>query len=229
MRWYWVFCYWCEERAGCISIVDEGNASLMATTRQITRLTLFGGVIVLLLCLSVFPASGQAPKETNVVHVEAYASHESIHSAKSFHIAIIANIKKGFHINSHKPLDAFLKPTVLRLNKTRGIAFGSVRYPKPKQVLFSFSSNHLSVYDGKISIFAEGKVAEDVAPGDIKISGVFVYQACDDQACFMPESVSFEIPLKVVKGDEPASLINKHIFKQKALLSADELRAKQVD
>ncbi|HUU53083.1 MAG TPA: protein-disulfide reductase DsbD domain-containing protein [Candidatus Bathyarchaeia archaeon] len=173
----------------------------MATTRPITRFTFFMGVVVLLLCLSVFPSSGQAPKDTNLVHVEAYASHKRVNSGKSFHITIVANIKQGFHINSHKPLDEFLLPTLLRLNETRGIAFGSVCYPKPKQVLFSFSPNHLSVYDGKISIFAEGKVSKDISPGDIKVSGVFTYQACDDQMCFMPESVCFEVPLKIVKAD----------------------------
>lgn len=173
----------------------------MAATKPTTRFTLFGGVVVLLLCLYVFPSSGQAPKDTNLVYVEAYASHESINATESFHITVVANIKQGFHINSHKPLNEFLVPTVLRLNETRGIAFGPVYYPKPKQVLFSFSPNHLSVYDGKISIFAEGKVSRDISPGDIKVSGVFTYQACNDQMCFMPESICFEIPLKIVKAD----------------------------
>ncbi|MDI6687676.1 MAG: protein-disulfide reductase DsbD family protein [Desulfobacterales bacterium] len=173
----------------------------MAVTKPITRFTLFGGVVVLLLCLSVFPSSGQAPKNKDLVHVEAYASHKRVNSGKSFHIIITANIKQGFHINSHKPLDEFLLPTVLRFNETKGIAFGSVCYPKPKQVLFPFSPNHLSVYDGKISIFAEGKVSRNISSGDINVSGIFTYQACNDQMCFMPESVGFDIPLKIVKAD----------------------------
>jgi thiol:disulfide interchange protein DsbD len=178
--------------------------------------------------LSVFSSSGQAPKDSNVVQVEAYASHERIHPAESFQIAIVANIKQGFHINSHKPLDEFLMPTVLRLKETRGIAFGSARYPVPKDELFSFSTRHLSVYDGKISIFAEGKLSEDISLGDIKVSGVLAYQACDDHRCFMPESIRFEVPLKVVEASAPIKPVNKHIFTKTASLTSDELRAKEV-
>ncbi|HID28827.1 MAG TPA: hypothetical protein EYP19_02345, partial [Desulfobacterales bacterium] len=191
------------------------------------RFTLFWGVIALL-CSPLFSSSGQASNDQNVVKVDAYASHEDIHPAESFQIAIVANIKQGFHINSHKPSDEFLIPTVLKLDETRSIAFGPVHYPEPKHALFSFSTNHLSVYDGKISIFCEGKVSEDISLGDTKVSGVLTYQGCDDQRCFMPQSVRFEVPLKIVQAGAPIKLVNKSIFQKTVSLTSDELRAKQV-
>ena len=176
----------------------------------------------------------------DVVRVEAYASHARIHPGESFQVAIVIKMKQGFHINSHKPRDKFLLPTVLKFEERKGIVFGPVSYPEPVLKMFSFSTSKLSVFEGKISIFASGKLSEDISMKDVKVSGVLAYQACDDQRCFMPGSVKFEIPLKTVKAGEPIKLINKHIFSQKTStptlpsplkgegLGGGELRAKQV-
>ncbi len=162
------------------------------------------------------------------MQVEAYASHSRIHSGETFQVAIVATIKQGFHINSHEPLDRFLVPTVVKFDEREEIVFGPVTYPQPKLKAFSFSTNKVSVYEGKISIFALGELSEDISVEDIKVSGVLAYQACNDQSCFLPGSVKFEIPLKAVKAGEPTKLINEHIFRPETSFTPDELRAKQV-
>ena len=164
----------------------------------------------------------------DVVRVEAYPSHRRIHPGETFRVAIVTNIKQGFHINSHKPLDRFLMPTVVKFDEREDIVFGPLTYPEAKLKQFSFSTNEVSVYTGKISILAQGKLAEDISPGDIKVSGKLAYQVCDDHKCFMPQAVRFEIPLEIVKAGEPIKLINKDIFQQRASIPTDELRAKQI-
>ncbi len=200
----------------------------MAVTTSIDRFTLLCTVIALLLCLSVSLSSAQVDTVSNVVHVEAYASHESIGPGDSFQVAIIANIKPGFHINSHKPTDEYLMPTVVKFDETEGIMFGPVQYPEPQLKSFSFSTSKLSVYEGKAAIFTQSQLSDDISPSDVKVSGVLAYQACDDQRCFMPKTVRFEIPLQAVKAGEPTKLINEHIFRPEASFTPDELRAKQV-
>jgi thiol:disulfide interchange protein DsbD len=175
---------------------------------------------------SFSPAQG--PNVSDIVRVNAYASHERIRPGGMFQLAIIADIKKGFHINSHTPTDKFLVPAVVKFDETKGITFGPVQYPQAQLKSFPFSTSKLSVYEGKTSIFAHGRVSEDISPADVKVSGVVAYQACDDRKCFMPESARFEIPLKIVKASEPIKLVNSHIFQQQAPLTSDELRAKQV-
>jgi thiol:disulfide interchange protein DsbD len=44
----------------------------------------------------------------------------------------------------------------------------------------------------------------------------------------MPESIRFEVPLKVVEASAPIKLVNKHIFKKTTSLTSDELRAKEI-
>ena len=162
------------------------------------------------------------------MQVEAYASHRRIHPGESFQVAILATIKQGYHINGHKPMDRFLMPTVVTFDEGEEIVFGPVAYPQPKLKAFSFSTDKVSAYEGKISIFAQAEIGKSVSVENMRVSGAFAYQACNEQSCFMPKSVRFEIPLEIVGADQPAELTNKHIFQQEVSLTADELRAKQV-
>lgn len=152
-----------------------------------------------LLCLSTSSSSGQMATEPKPVHVEACASRARLHPGQSFQVVITATIKQGFHINSNKPTDEFLIPTVVSLDQTKGIVFDSVRYPEPQFKVFSYLTGKRPVYEGKISIVAQGKVLEGISPGDIKLSGSLRYQACDDRRCFVPDTVRFEVSLKIVE------------------------------
>ncbi|MBW2566081.1 MAG: thioredoxin family protein [Deltaproteobacteria bacterium] len=184
--------------------------------------------VLFLLSASISSSSGQSPQDLNVVRVEAHASHERIHPGESFQIAIVASIKQGFHINSHKPTDQLLMPTVVKFDEREGISFGPVSYPTPALKSFSFSPDKVSVYEGKTVMRTQAKLPENIAVGDMNISGSLAYQACDDQRCFMPTSAKFEIPLEIVEPGQTIKLTNKDVFQQKASLTSNELYAKQV-
>jgi thiol:disulfide interchange protein DsbD len=185
--------------------------------------------IVLFVLSTPIPLSyGQTPPNQVTVQVEAYASHERIHPGESFQVAIVASIKKGLHINSHKPADQLLMPTVVKFDETKDVLFGPLSYPVPTPKSFSFSPEKISVYEGRIVMETQAKLAEDVGLGRTKVSGRLAYQACDGQSCFMPRSVKFEIPLEVVNASEPIQLANRDIFSQNASFTSEELLAKQV-
>ena len=162
------------------------------------------------------------------MQVEAYASHSRIHPGESFQVAVVATIKEGYHINGHKPLDRFLMPTLVTFDEREEIVFGPVAYPQPKLKTFSFSTNKVSAYEGKIAIFAQAEIGKDVTVENMRVSGAFAYQACNERSCFMPKTVRFEIPLEIVGADQPAKLTNKDIFRREVSLTTDEQRAKQV-
>ena len=187
-----------------------------------------GGTLLLLLVLLVPLSFGQLEQAPDVVKVEAYLSHERIRPEDTFQIAVVAEVQKGYHINSHTPLDGFLVPTFVKFDKEEGIVFGPVSYPKPILTSFSFSPHKVSAYEGKVVLLAEGRLSADVPLGDTQISGHLTYQACDDQSCLMPKSSKFDIPLKVVGIGEPTKMINKHIFEKKVALTSEEQHAKAV-
>jgi len=184
-------------------------------------------MILLLGCFGA-PLATEGAQGSDIVNVQAYASHERIRPGGSFQVAFAVKIKPGFHINSHQTTDKFLIPTVVKFDKKEGIAFSPMSYPLPEQKSFSFSTSKMPVYSGDILIFSQGQLSKDISPGDMRVSGLLAYQACNDQSCFMPSSVKFEIPLKVVKATEPVKRINHRVFERQASLSTDEQHAKVV-
>ncbi len=192
------------------------------------KFNLLCAVILLLLHLFVPLSSGQSPQDLRVVQAQAYVSHECIHPGETFQVAIVANIRQGFHINSHKPLDKFLTPTVVGFDETKGIVFAPVSYPEPALKSFSFSPQEVSVYEGRTVMLTQGRLAENIAPGAAGISGHLSYQACDDLSCLAPRVINLEIPLEIVEHGQTLKLINQDIFDQATSWTSDELRAKKV-
>jgi thiol:disulfide interchange protein DsbD len=200
----------------------------VALTRRIARPTLICGVTVLLLCLSALSSSGQAPADSNVVQIETYASHQQIHPGESFRLAIVVTIKRGFHINSHSPVDKHLIPTEVKFDESKDVTLSPASYPEAEHISSSFSTEKMAVYSGRVSIFSQGRLSEDVSFGDMQISGVLNYQACKDLSCFMPCAVRFEIPLSIVKTSEPTKLVNQQFFELKTSFTSDERYAKHL-
>jgi len=196
--------------------------------RSPARALILLAATLLLLCPSSSLPFGQSSKNLDVVQVDAYASHEQIHPGEAFQIAIVATIDSGFHINSNSPIDPYLIPTAVKFDENDEVAFSPASYPLPEHRSFSFSTHKAAVYAGKVSIFSGGRLSEDVSLGNIRLSGGLTYQACDDQRCFMPKTLNFEIPLKVVERDLPVRRINEAVFQEKASFTSDEQRAKGV-
>lgn len=190
-------------------------------------LMLFAATL-LLLCPSFSLLFGQPLQHPDVVQVDAYASHDHIHAGDAFQIALVVTIEAGFHINSNSPIDPYLIPTAVTFDEGDHVAVSPASYPLPEHKSFSFSTHKAAVYTGKVSIFSRGRLSEDVSLGDIDLTGALTYQACDDQSCFMPKTLKFEIPLKVVERELPIRPINEAVFHQKASFTLDEQRAKGV-
>jgi thiol:disulfide interchange protein DsbD len=188
------------------------------------------GLLLFAATLLLYPSSsllfGQPLKSPDVVEVDAYVSHAQIHPGEDFQVAIAATIEAGFHINSNRPTDPYLIPTAVTFDESDDVVFSPPSYPLPEHKSFSFSTHEAAVYTGKISIFSRGRLSQDLPPGDIYLSGKLTYQACDDQSCFMPKTLGFDIPLEVVERDAPVRRINEAVFQKMASFTSDEQRAK---
>lgn len=109
-------------------------------------------------------------------------------------------VNKGFHINSNKPNDELLLPTVVHLNPPEGIMIMNVQYPEAEQLALPFMGNDkLSVYSGLVTVRAEVRIPKSAALGTLRVHGEVKYQACDNRQCFPPKSTPLEFDVKVVK------------------------------
>jgi len=112
---------------------------------------------------------------------------------------VLAHIKEGWHINSAKPLDEFVIPTVLELASAQLI---SAQYPDHQLKAFGFSGGKpIAVYDGTIKIPFVAKVAAGATKLDLTLN----YQSCNDSVCLPPNSASGSIDLSSGGGATPSS------------------------
>ena len=112
------------------------------------------------------PTQEALPSPAAVVKPHTFVSLEPVPRGKSFEIAVVVEIAKGFHMNSHKPTDPYLIPTTLTPQLPSGFDVVDTIYPDGHQEKFSFSPNKpLNVYTGKVILRLKLTAHPDAALG----------------------------------------------------------------
>src|SRR3990170_7613738 len=124
-----------------------------------------------------------------------------VQRGKEFTVGLTAVINSSWHINSNKPNDEFLIPTVVSA-KGNGIKLVKVRYPKPLELKFSFSDSPVSVFEGETKIGLTFEVQENAASGKQNVDVVLDYQACNNATCLPPKSTSTQFEVNVSEKSE---------------------------
>lgn len=119
-----------------------------------------------------------------------------VQKGQQFTFDLTAVINSSWHINSNKPNDEFLIPTVVSA-KGKGIKLVRVKYPKPHEIKLSFSESPVSVFEGETKIGLTFEVQENAASGKQMVEVVLDYQACNDVTCLPPNSVSAKFDVVV--------------------------------
>jgi hypothetical protein len=117
-------------------------------------------------------------------------------------------VNKGFHINSNKPADEFMLPTVVHLNPPQGIMIVNIDYPDGQLLALPFLSEKLSVYSGDILVKAQVRVPSSTPVGTQRVHGEVKYQACDNRQCYPPKTAPLEFDVKVEKHKVKKSTYN---------------------
>jgi len=132
------------------------------------------------------------------VTVSGKVLQEKIVPGSTVDLKIKAEIEPEFHINSNKPTEEYLIPTVLKFEPLENASFGKIIYPEPEMATFSFSEEELSVYQGDVAFSIKLTLSDEFPLGKSLIKGTLKFQACNDQNCFAPTDENFEIPFEVV-------------------------------
>ncbi|MFO7448006.1 MAG: cytochrome c biogenesis protein CcdA, partial [Ignavibacteriaceae bacterium] len=165
-------------------------------------------IILSLLFINVFAQFG--PK--NLLKVETYQSFDRVYSGGELKLALKVDIEKSWHINSNKPYDDFLIPTSLKITGDN-FSLTKTSYPPAQDLTLAFSENPLSVWEEQIFIGGLIKVKENIKPGIYPLIITLNYQACNDNSCLPPNSVTDTIEVVVSGTQTPAKEINQDIFK----------------
>ena len=104
---------------------------------------------------------------------------------------MFVTIPAPWHVNSNKPLDEFLIPTVVTIDPATADTT-SIQYPQHELKAFAFSGgSKLAVYEGTIQIPFAAKVKGDTIRASLR------YQSCNDKVCLPPRTINAEFPTAV--------------------------------
>ena len=136
------------------------------------------------------------PRES-LIKMEAvqylYPEQVSIPAGKSTPVALHFRIKENLHINSHTPREKFLIPTVFSIPESSGVRLADAAYPAGTDfTLPADPDEKLLVYTGEFTI--QTKIV--ATPGDHLVEAKLRYQACDQNACMPPKTIT--VPIDVI-------------------------------
>ncbi|MBI5661443.1 MAG: thioredoxin fold domain-containing protein [Ignavibacterium album] len=171
-------------------------------------------IVVSLLIFNINNVYPQFQSNTELVKIKTYSSFDKIYPGTEFKIAVKVNVQETWHINSDKPKEDFLIPTDLTLSDLNGFQLTKEVYPEAKEYTFSFSETPLSVLEGEFFIGALIKVDTSVMPGKYRLVINLDYQACNNQSCLAPTSVSDTLEIEIADKSTPVNQINQDIFEK---------------
>ncbi|MBM4170871.1 MAG: protein-disulfide reductase DsbD [Ignavibacteria bacterium] len=150
--------------------------------------------------------------QSDLVKLEIIPGQNKAVQGETFKFSVKVIIEEKWHINSNKPNDEFLIPTEL-ISKNPKFPFTKLNFPKPQELNFEFSEKPVSVYDGEVIISGLIQIDKNLEIGNNNIPIQLKYQACNDQSCMPPTSVSDTISIEVVKVKSEVLQINQETFK----------------
>jgi Thiol:disulfide interchange protein DsbD, N-terminal len=167
---------------------------------------LIGSVV---LCIALL---AQVPSGRDVVKPEIYASLEPVGRGSSFQIAVVMKIRPGFHVNAREKSQEYLIPTELKAVLPAGFSNGEVSYPKGKLEKFAFSKTPLNVYQDTLILRISVTALASAPLGEQHIPLKLRYQACSNELCLPPVTLTLEATLNVVASTAAAKPAHAEIF-----------------
>jgi thiol:disulfide interchange protein DsbD len=141
------------------------------------------------------------PQSENIVKLSIQKHAAEVQKGKQFSVEANASINSSWHINSNKPNDEFLIPSIVSA-KGKEIKLVKVKYPKALELKFSFSEIPVSVFEGESKIGLTFEVLGSAALGKQQVEVILEYQACNDVTCLPPNSTSVKFYVTVTESSE---------------------------
>jgi hypothetical protein len=114
-------------------------------------------------------------------------------AGKSSPVTLHFRIAQGLHINSHTPRQSELIPATFSIPDGSGVRLEGASYPAGTDFTLPIDPKEkLSVYTGEFTIQTR-MVAE---PGNHLVEAKLRYQACDNNACMPPKTIT--VPIDVI-------------------------------
>jgi thioredoxin:protein disulfide reductase len=162
---------------------------------------IYGRFILIIIVVFTSMIQGSYSPSENIVKLSIQKHAVEVQKGKQFSVEVNASINPSWHINSSKPNDEFLIPSVVSA-KGKEIKLVKVKYPKALELKFSFSDLPVSVYEGESKIELTFEVLKSAVLGKQQVEVMLEYQACNDMTCLPPNSVSAKFDVTVTESSQ---------------------------
>jgi thiol:disulfide interchange protein DsbD len=169
--------------------------------------------VITMVLLAAAAAHGEAPPADPWLHATAYVDRDCLPRGTEFHIAVVLDIDKGYHLNANPPSLDFLIPVAVEPGATPAVRWGGVSYPAGKEFLAAWATDAaVRVYEDHTVILVRGTVAADTPLGPTTLRLQLSYQGCDAESCHRPDQRTLEVSTRIVAAGDASSPTNADIF-----------------
>jgi DsbC/DsbD-like thiol-disulfide interchange protein len=116
-------------------------------------------------------------------------------SGQQLGTAVNFKVSPGWHIYG-EPLPAGYSPTAVKFDDDL-VASQALEFPQPTPVKFELLAETLPVYQGEFRATGYILLKQKLSPGEQKLTGTLNFQECNDKICKLPQSVHFQIPIRI--------------------------------
>jgi Disulphide bond corrector protein DsbC len=157
--------------------------------------------------------SAPVPNAASIVKAHSFVSLVPVPRGKEFQAAVVAEIRSGYHVNSHKPTDEYLIATTVTPQLPAGFKLVDTIYPAGRQQKFSFSPDKpLDVYTGSVTFKLRLMTSADAPLGTVNVPAVLRYQACNDTTCLPPVKIPVDLHVEVAAAGAAPQAMHPEIF-----------------
>jgi thiol:disulfide interchange protein DsbD len=128
-------------------------------------------------------------------------------------VALQVTLPDGYHVQSDKPRDPNLIPTVLTVDVPEGVTVAEIVYPATVETKLVGVDEPLAVFERTFAIGVRLSVASTVEPGELKVPAQLRYQACNDTTCFAPTTATAEWTLRMVAANAAVAVAHADVFR----------------
>jgi hypothetical protein len=127
------------------------------------------------------------------VKVRAYLDSKTYRFFQRLWLRVELTIDAGLHVYGRPVPEGYI-PLAIAVAPLEGLVIGEPRWPAPHPYRVEGLDEELSVYEGNVAVSLPLTFTQEGADQTLLVS--VRYQACSDTDCFLPSTITLQVPVK---------------------------------
>lgn len=138
--------------------------------------------------------------KTDHLTARAWFPSPTVRRAQRTTLTVEIDLAEKLHIYG-RPLPEGYIPVELSLADDEDVLLEDVSYPEAEPITFAALGETLPAYHDSLTIKAQCRAANADKEEPVSVRAILRYQACDEAQCYLPQTITFELPLKFLPHD----------------------------